>query len=377
MHYFIIFLFAFLLLPACSPDREPVNYLKLRDNCHSTVNASEIFNLETVSLLRPPDSVTIGKIDQLVLTRNHYILLDREQSRSVVGFDTNGNFSFRIGSSGKGPREITQPEFMQIHPNADTLYIYDRHLHKIIVFALRQKQVIREIIHLPLMMYFNFLDDQVIYSTDDYESLTGSFPFIRFSRKLDKLKNPGYQLTTPYEIVVEAAEKHAFFTAENNLYYLQAFTNRLFRLTPGGAHMVLEFEFAAQPEPAQYQGSYTDVMQHLFNTGFSIIPHMGNLNNNLFSFFYLHQAQDIYLATIHLDTRQQTCFKTVNNDYYGAPLKVPVHSENGKYFIIEPLSELPEAPVRGFLAKNHLPYQTSGYLLFVFSLKPTVFDAKN
>lgn len=362
----------------CTTKEKETNpsHVFVTNDCQKSINASALFNLETVVSLRLPDSILIGEVTQLVVGSKYIYLLDREQSRSIVCFDRKGNYIFSLQSNGKGPLEFIEPEFMQIDSSQDSLYIYDRHLGKILVYSQSEGKIYREVTRVPSLMCFYFINNGFLISTDDYASGDDKFTFIKCTKGLDQLNSTTYTLNTTHEIIAEAAVDFTFFVADNSLYYLQAFTNQLYAIDQTGYRLLLDLEFEKEPSISQYSGNYQDVLALLYNGGFSIAPHRGNIKKNVFSFFYYYDSKDINydskdirLVTINLSNNEQACYKTIVNDWYGKTFDIPMYATNGIYYNVTPVSELPKEKASNFLNRRDIKYQETEYLLVGYSLK--------
>ena len=88
------------------------------------IHSNELFSsIEYLPLETTPESF-FGTIDQLELTDDQIIILDKK-TRGVYVFDKTGNFQFKIDQVGEGPTEYRIPKFMAYNPFHKRIEVLD------------------------------------------------------------------------------------------------------------------------------------------------------------------------------------------------------------------------------------------------------------
>jgi hypothetical protein len=93
-----------------------------------TTNLSEIFEIENLILCKFPDGVFIGYIDDIKQSQGYTYILDLFVSKSIFGFDPQGNFLFQINDIGEGPGQFQNlRDFTISHNQNELLVSVDKH----------------------------------------------------------------------------------------------------------------------------------------------------------------------------------------------------------------------------------------------------------
>ena len=97
------------------------------------VDVSELIEEINIITLIEAEDALVGEVEKVLLTNDHFILLDLFSSNRIVAFDKHGNFVKDIISKGEGPEELMNIRDAWLNEK-NNLEVYDRGLQKVLVF---------------------------------------------------------------------------------------------------------------------------------------------------------------------------------------------------------------------------------------------------
>ena len=140
LKYIILFHFVFIILLGCEY-KESTNYnvipidLTKSFNDEKKIGLNEIAqNLKYIKLETNPNCL-ISRIEKIKIIDN-YILIKDKYYKSLLIFNTNGNFLHKIDKVGEGPDEYINIFDFSYDPENKWVYIYDNYLMKVIIYNL-------------------------------------------------------------------------------------------------------------------------------------------------------------------------------------------------------------------------------------------------
>ncbi len=95
---------------------------------------SDLFESFEIIPLETTNESLIGKINSISLIKDKIIILDRFVSKSVLLFNSNGEFIRKIGKLGKGPGEYISPSSISADDINGKIAVYDGMLNKISLY---------------------------------------------------------------------------------------------------------------------------------------------------------------------------------------------------------------------------------------------------
>src|SRR5690606_19507132 len=88
----------------------PGEMIPIRElNPSSKVSIDSLLDTSFFVVLESNSESVIGNVDEIVITKDNIVVLDRFQTQSIFIFDREGRYINRIHRPGKGPGEYTQP----------------------------------------------------------------------------------------------------------------------------------------------------------------------------------------------------------------------------------------------------------------------------
>jgi hypothetical protein len=107
----------------------------------NVISYSDIFSSIKYIPLETTSECLIGQIEHIELFNDTLYVLDTRQAKCILLFNLSGKFVQRIGTSGKGPGEWTQPTSFTIDKSNRLLYVLDANLQRITILTLKGRLV--------------------------------------------------------------------------------------------------------------------------------------------------------------------------------------------------------------------------------------------
>ncbi len=92
-----------LLLTSCSKGKNPVSISVDTEAIHNTTLAQ---NIEINKVIHLSDSISIGKINKILLSGGNFIVWDKSDDK-IICFNEEGKINYVVASKGRGPHEYT------------------------------------------------------------------------------------------------------------------------------------------------------------------------------------------------------------------------------------------------------------------------------
>lgn len=361
-----------LVLGCASNDKKHSEKIYIETQSSKTVNVSDLFDIKNKTVLKLPDSILVGVINEMIINNKRIYLLDKYQSKSIVCFDFMGNFLFQLKSTGKGPGEFAEIELMQVDSINNSLIVYDRSLGKIITYDLDELKVEQEITHTPYLNYIGFTKNgNILYVTDEYENSDSDFEYLNLISDFRNFSDKIFSFKTNIPAIIEGADSRVFFEYGNDIYYIQSFTNILYRFDDNGYYPILDIDFSNEVKENQYSGNPQDVETILYNSNYSFYPHRGNLKDSTLSFFFYNSIDDVQFLVLNLANKTKyTIYSSVKNDWYKKAFDIPLYSKQGIYYNILQIDELSPEEASDLLNQDSISERNNnGFILIGYSLK--------
>jgi len=138
MNFLLLFACLFLLCGCRQAFVEayPIKTMEVAIDENSIIKFSDIYESVRFVRLETSDDYLVGHIDKLIATDDKYIILDRTVANMIFVFNSDGSFSNRIGSIGRGPNEFDEPSDMAYDAHDDELLVLCHNLKAIYRFKL-------------------------------------------------------------------------------------------------------------------------------------------------------------------------------------------------------------------------------------------------
>lgn len=134
------------------------------------IPVSKVFSDIAFTKLETTTQSRLASVDEILFYKNLYLIFDIKQ-KSIICFDSEGKFKFKIFPAGKGPLEVNGISDYTINILNNTIDIYDFSLQKIVSYDLSGK-AIREKKFKYLLREFACTGngDYVVYAPDLFNS---------------------------------------------------------------------------------------------------------------------------------------------------------------------------------------------------------------
>jgi len=114
-----------------------LNFVVEELNPNSFTVLDSILSAVEYVVLETSEESLIGQMDEIIVTKNYIVILDRFQTQSIFIFDRFGSFNQKIHNIGKGPGEFTQPTDIIVDEASDQIILLHGFPSKIIKYNLR------------------------------------------------------------------------------------------------------------------------------------------------------------------------------------------------------------------------------------------------
>jgi hypothetical protein len=234
--FFGLCLFLGLLLGGCShsPQKESdVPTIRLKDattiamieyDDPNYVESYSLIQLETIQ------ESLLGNISQVQLFENQLYILDR-QSGSLLVFHTDGSFSRRIGSQGRGPNEFLAVCTFYINPEKRQITLFDPMGSQAVVYDLEgrfieKKEQPGEGVLFWSIQNASYLSDGQIVCYSPPNGMTEDILFVLNEEDMSLAER---LVKRPFEIdqVMYSIGKNPFSVVDGELHYVQWFDNAI------------------------------------------------------------------------------------------------------------------------------------------------------
>src|SRR5690606_33279366 len=101
-------------------------------NPSSKVSIDSLLDTCFFVVLESNSESVIGNVDEIVMTKDNIVVLDRFQAQSIFIFEREGRYINRIHRLGKGPGEYTQPYDIEVSESDGQILLLDGYPSKII-----------------------------------------------------------------------------------------------------------------------------------------------------------------------------------------------------------------------------------------------------
>jgi len=132
---FLIIIFYFF---SCSKSEEfqstRIKEIKIDLNQTANFNFSDFFDTTLIVPLEVSDFSLLGEASKVITTDNLIFVLDKPYSESLYAFDYNGKLVHFFSGTGDGPGEFVRVTNFYLSKSADTIFIQDNSLPKILAF---------------------------------------------------------------------------------------------------------------------------------------------------------------------------------------------------------------------------------------------------
>jgi hypothetical protein len=108
-------------------------------------------------VLETTDECLIGTISQVLFADSLIIIVDKDLAKSILVFDMEGNFKYKIGNKGNGPGEYADMNYVCFVSGKPWISVWDRQKWKIMFFDVNGEYLYSD--NRPFMIgYYEFLE---------------------------------------------------------------------------------------------------------------------------------------------------------------------------------------------------------------------------
>ena len=117
-------------------------------------DARELVSEMEFVALAPTGETMIGEVNELLVTDEHIIVVDKYQSKAVFIFDRRGVLTGTINRLGKGPHEYIDISHVALMPDNQSLVLYDNQRSRVLFYDLKGDYIKQQ----PINFYFNAME---------------------------------------------------------------------------------------------------------------------------------------------------------------------------------------------------------------------------
>ncbi len=201
--------------------------------------SSFVKEIEMISLEFTDESI-LSEIKKIVISDDYVFVMEKSNQKGIYVFNRKGNFLYRIGTRGQGPKEFIDLSDFSLNEEEKLVYLYDLQRKKILTFSF-QNQFVGEV--------------QMNYFADKFEYQNGLFYLYRenpsFGDPLYSLvvkdKN-GKTVGKYYPSLNDSPLIHKciFRKTEKNILFAQHMNDSIFSLTNERMNPIYYIDYGAK-----------------------------------------------------------------------------------------------------------------------------------
>jgi hypothetical protein len=308
-----------LLLSGCvnSPVEKDHNTMTIHfDFTTEPVNIHEIGLIGNVEVLNLDCEPVFYFVDRIIRYKNRIYLMDKQQTKSVITYDTLGNFINKISKFGQGPDEYIQLTDIVVDTLNGTLNLISRMDRKMLKYDLDGKHF-HGVERLPksFIQFSKTGYGYVGYMGNYGEEPKKAYNVWTVSQDLE-LEHRFFPIDPTWESKIMGG-RSAFSTYKNNLYCAMPLDFNIYKIDRDSLFIPYFFDLGKAGFPSQY------------GKGYEQIDNIRKENNYILDFYHF-QETDSHLI-IHTLYNGQNLFGVYNKNTsksYVARLE----AYTGKYF---------------------------------------------
>lgn len=193
----VLLAFAFILNISCDNKKKSMDYVAnpTKININNKITPSEnLIQLVDVISLESNDLSRVGEFTRLIVYDSCYYLLDDKFNRTVLKFNSNGNFERSFGSIGQGPGEYSRARWFSVSGIKSELAIFVANERKLLIYNLIDGTLKRTVpLHLQAQSFEYIPNGGFVF----YTSFTFYKPLIK--SKIQIHQDDSYQVITTDE----------------------------------------------------------------------------------------------------------------------------------------------------------------------------------
>ncbi|PZX48681.1 6-bladed beta-propeller [Algoriphagus chordae] len=205
-----------------------------------TTNNDEIFSSITLTPLETIDESLIIKINKLITHKQLYIILDEAQN-SILIFNTEGKFLYKIAKEGQGPGEYGRISDIIINPHKEQLEILSPN-GIVNIYSIKGEWI--EDYEIPEFRSTHLMelvdpDIRAIYSKDSRLDNNLSL----YSKSQNKIIFTAHTETSIFENISISLFRSPLKGSGDNLIFCTPFTNEIYKLSREGMSLIHSWDF--------------------------------------------------------------------------------------------------------------------------------------
>ncbi|WP_226389892.1 6-bladed beta-propeller [Penaeicola halotolerans] len=294
----------------------------------------DVLNDLNIIDLKLPDTVFLGKIDNVISNDNFYILQDSEFANALYFFNKKGYFVNQLNKKGDGPEEYRAlSNFVLIN---DTIKVYDRASRKVVKYLLPDLKFIsyKNIDHYIFGTIYDENKEFILSISDEETSDVDYLGIIIHDKDFNILKN-----FSRAPAIIEASFTENLFIHDNNYFYSEPFNELIYKVEKDTLTPLYKIDFGSYKLPDEIVNiSDPEEFYDRIRLGeYAFAIHHVNFTKNSLSFnFYRNLDFDNKLLGIYnMNTDKGGILRTENifQEYLANPIS---KSGNHYYTIVYP-----------------------------------------
>ncbi|SFB24928.1 6-bladed beta-propeller [Algoriphagus aquimarinus] len=303
---FTILFFACGSKDVASSDESSFKIITIDVNADQKPEVGKIFKKAKIIPLETITESLIVEIDKLIESENEFFIFDKSQA-SILVFDENGKFLYRINKQGSGPGEYGRVVDILLNPFTDNLELLSPD-GEINVYTKKGEYI--ETVPIPNILSvqnMGIVSENLIalYSIDTRPE--GNFVIL--SRDKGKLIHKSKSNTSIFERNFMQILDNPLIRANDEALFCTPFTNEIYSISADGLTLKRTWDFGIHTPDYSYLNDDTpiEVIEETFGT---------EVGKSSVSFFNYNENNRFILATLFFERKIKNMLYQKGNDEY-------------------------------------------------------------
>ena len=224
------------------------------DNIDQITDVSDFFDLKIIPLETTDSSLLVGRMDNIILTKDMILIVDNFQKVGVYFFDYDGKFVRSIKAGIDGPGVFSKIGRVSFNPIEEIIEIYDYSKRKLFFYNLDGKFIEDKPMWLSFGHKSNIGSSHSVFETfmEDNLDFNDAGDFNNYTLLVgDSSKILKKWLPFPDELfyTVGHTVNQAFYNLDGELNYYRPFTDTIYNVKPDTILPFRKISFLKNPHP--------------------------------------------------------------------------------------------------------------------------------
>jgi hypothetical protein len=286
--------------------------------------------------LETKDNILLGGELQLKIVNNEFFLLDMQNQKCVLRFDSEGKFLNKIGKYGRGPQEYNPLGDFSIH--GDTIdFLSGSQKPTIIGYRRNGNFLYSKTFDIYSLVFEKIKSGYVFYR--GYGRFSSSTSLFRINITDDNGNIQSSYLKDDTQLEIPVMENN-FSRFDNLIYFHEAFNNSVYVLNSGILEKTYTLDFETYSIPDAFYKTGMKGFEMLHKNGFATIKnYFGNNKMDFFVFVVQKKGQETQVHYVLYDLKHNRMYRKTLDEESGpnSPFNQPISiTKNNELVFLSP-----------------------------------------